>query len=132
MQENTIRFLVNREFIVIDVSILSSFYGHFFIHEIIEKAGLEASVFDETELGDFDLQGKMSYFPTNLEKLKLTYLDEKAILFKRFESAEVFKKMLTPAILPASLIQKQCRKQMMKTGLERYYVLGNTAVVLFT
>lgn len=99
MQENTIRFLINREFIVIDVSILSSFYGHFFIHEIIEKAGLEASVFDETELGDFDLQGKMRYFPTKLGKLKLTYLDEKAILFKSPESAELFKKMLAPGII---------------------------------
>lgn len=99
MQENTIRFLINREFLVIDVSILSSFYEHFFIHEIIKKAGLEASVFDETELGDFDLQGKMSYFPTKLEKLKLTYLDEKAILFKRPESVELFKKILSPGII---------------------------------
>ena len=99
MQENTIRFLINREFIVINVAVLSSFYEHFFIHEIIEKAGLEVSVFEETELGDFDLQGKMSYFPTKLEKLKLTYLDEKAILFMRPESAELFKKMVTRGII---------------------------------
>ena len=104
MKENTIRFLVNREFLVIDVSALSASYDNFFIDTIIEKAALEASVFEATELGDFDLQGKMRYFPTNLEKLKLTYLDEKAILFKHPEAAEAFKKMLTPAILLSEMM----------------------------
>ena len=99
MKENTIRFLVNREFLVIDVSVLSSFYGSFFLHEIIEKADLNTLSFDGSELGDFDLQGKMSYSPTRLEKLKLTYLDEKAILFKSQESAVLFKKLLTPGII---------------------------------
>lgn len=84
---------------VVDVSLLSSLYDTFFISEIIEKAGLNAGVFEETELGDFDLQGKMCYFPTKLENLKLTYLDEKAILFKRHESAELFKKLLTSSII---------------------------------
>jgi hypothetical protein len=99
MKENTIRFLVNREFQVVDVSALSSFYGSFFLHEIIEKADLETLSFEGCELGDFDLQGKMSYSPTRLEKLKLTYLDEKAIQFKSQESAVLFKKLLTPGII---------------------------------
>ena len=101
MKENTIRFLVNREFLVVDVSVLSSFYGSFFLHEIIEKSDYEASSFDGSELGDFDLQGKMCYSPTALEKLKLTYLDEKAILFKSQESADLFKKLLAPGIIYA-------------------------------
>lgn len=99
MKENTIRFLVNRDFLVVDVSVLSAFYGSFFLHEIIEKADLETISFDECELGDFDLQGKMTYSPTSLEKLKLTYLDEKAVLFKSQESAGLFKKLLTPGII---------------------------------
>ena len=101
MKENTIRFLVNREFLVIDVSVLSSFYGSFFLHEIIEKSDLETISPDECELGDFDLQGKMTYSPTSLEKLKLTYLDEKSILFKSHESADLFKKLLAPGIIYA-------------------------------
>ena len=84
---------------VVDVSLLSSLYDTFFISEIIEKAGLNVCIFEETELGDFDLAGKMCYFPTKLENLKLTYLDEKAILFKRPESAELFKKLLTSSII---------------------------------
>ena len=99
MKENTIRLLVNREFLVVDVSVLSSFYGSFFLHEIIEKAELETSSFDGSELGDFDLQGKMCYSPTALEKLKLTYLDEKALLFKNQEATELFKKLLNPGII---------------------------------
>ena len=99
MKENTIRLLFNREFLVVDVSVISSFYGSFFLHEIIEKAELEASSFDGSELGDFDLQGKTTYSPTRLEKLKLTYLDEKAIQFKNPESALLFKKLLTPGII---------------------------------
>lgn len=99
MKENTIRFLVNRDFLVVDISVLSAFYGSFFLHEIIEKADLETISFDECELGDFDLQGKMTYSPTSLEKLKLTYLDEKAILFKNQESAGLFKNLLTPGII---------------------------------
>lgn len=99
MKENTIRFLINREYLVIDVSILSSFYDNFFIYEIIDKTGLDLSALEETELGDFDLQGKMTYSPTKLENLKLTYLDEKAILFNRPESAELFKKILSSSII---------------------------------
>ena len=99
MKENTIRLLVNREFLVVDVSVLSSFYGSFFLHEIIEKSELETSSFEGSELGDFDLHGKIDYSPTVLEKVKLTYLDEKAILFQNPESALLFKKLLTPGII---------------------------------
>ena len=99
MKENTIRLLVNREFLVVDVSVLSSFYGSFFLNEIIEKSELETSSFEGSELGDFDLHGKIDYSPTVLEKVKLTYLDEKAILFQNPESALLFKKLLTPGII---------------------------------
>jgi len=99
MKENTIRLLVNREFLVVDVSVLSSFYGSFFLHEIIEKSELETSSFEGSELGDFDLHGKIDSSPTVLEKVKLTYLDEKAILFQNPESALLFKKLLTPGII---------------------------------
>ena len=99
MKENTIRLLVNREFLVVDVSVLSAFYGSFFLHEIIEKSELETSSFEGSELGDFDLHGKIDYSPTVLEKVKLTYLDEKAILFQNPESALLFKKLLTPGII---------------------------------
>ena len=104
MKENTIRFLANREFLVIDVSKLSSFYGSFFLHEIIEKADLKPADFEGAELGDFDLQGKMSYEITGLEKLKLTYLDEKAIVFKSPESALLFRKLVTPGIIHAEMM----------------------------
>ena len=104
MKENIIRFLINREYLVIDLTILSSSYNNFFIHEIIDKAGLDISALEETELGDFDLQGKMNYFPTKLEKLKLTYLDEKAILFKRPGSAELFKKLLPSCIVHSEIM----------------------------
>jgi hypothetical protein len=99
MKENTIRLLVDRKYLVIDVSKLSSFYGSFFLHEIIEKNDLKAFSFEGTELGDFDLRGKMSYHTTQLEKLKLTYLDEKAIKFKDAEKVVLFKKLLAPGII---------------------------------
>ena len=99
MIENTIRLLLNREFLVLDLSAITSFYGSFFLDVIIEKSGTTATSLNEMELGDFDLQGKMSYHPTQIEKFKLTYLDEKALLFKSPDVAEHFKSILTPGIL---------------------------------
>ncbi|MDP4290637.1 MAG: hypothetical protein Q8908_06110 [Bacteroidota bacterium] len=99
MNENIIRLLINREYLVVDVSLISSFYGSFFLNEIIEKSDFKTCSVEGTELGDFDLQGKMSYYETSLEKLKLTYLDEKAIVFRAPESAELFAKLLAPGII---------------------------------
>lgn len=99
MKENTIRLLLNREFLVVDVSAIASFYGSFFLHEIIEKSALDGVFFNEMELGDFDLQGKMSYHPTQIEKLKLTFLDEKALLFKSQDNAGLFRNLLNPGII---------------------------------
>jgi len=99
MMENTIRFLVNREFIVINLSELASFYGSFFIDDIFKKTETEPLTLGGCELGDFDLHGKMSYTATTLEKLKMTYLDEKAILFQSPEQAVSFKNLLTPGLI---------------------------------
>ena len=99
MKENTIRLLLNREFLVLDLSAITSFYGSFFLHEIIEKSGTDGAFLKEIELGDFDLQGKMSYHPTQIEKLKLTYLDEKALLFKSQDNAGLFRNLLNPGII---------------------------------
>lgn len=99
MKENTIRLLMNRELLVLDLSAITSFYGSFFLHEIIEKTSSDAASFKEMELGDFDLQGKMSYYPTQIEKIKLTYLDEKALLFKSADNAGLFRNLLYPGII---------------------------------
>jgi len=106
MKENIIRLRVDREFLVVDVSKIANHYGSFFLHDIIQKNDLNVETFDETELGDFDLQGKMSYCTTKLEKLKLTYLDEKAILFKNQNIALLFYNLLLPGIVYSEKMSK--------------------------
>ena len=129
MKENTIRFLINREFLVVDTSAISSFYGSFFLHEIFKKADPVPLTFEGCELGDFDLQGKMLYSSTNLEKLKLTYLDEKAILFKSPERAHSFKKLLTPGIIHSELMAETADEDWFGEKLF-YGEYGRTPIIL--
>lgn len=104
MKENIIRCLVNREFMVVNLSEIASFYGSFFLDDIFKMRDPEPLILDGCELGDFDLKGKMLYTDTTLEKLKMTYLDEKSIVFQSPEQAVSFKNLLTPGLIHSELM----------------------------